>query len=134
MNLISLITKGMIWGESLLAALSGSLNEGIIKVMSGDRRTRIKMMEKLKEGLEDRGYDLSALTMKFRGFSRIVFMEADVFFDRMKSYRFIYDLVAVYDEHGDAVDVGDIMNEIMYKEMFGDDDDIDDFGGFSGWD
>lgn len=92
------------------------------------------MMEKLKKGLEDRGYDLSALTMKFRGFSRIVFMEADVFFDRMKSYRFIYDLVAVYDEHGDAVDVGDIMEEIMYKEIFGDDDDMLDFGGFSGWD
>ena len=134
MNLISLITKGLILGESFFAALSGRLDEGIMKFMSGDRRTRIKMMEKLKKGLEDRGYDLSALTMKFRGFSRIVFMEADVFFDRMKSYRFIYDLVAVYDEHGDAVDVGDIMEEIMYKEIFGDDDDMLDFGGFSGWD
>lgn len=92
------------------------------------------MMEKLKEGLEDRGYDLSALTMKFRGFSRIVFMKADVFFNRMKSYPVIYDLVAIYDEHGDEVDVGDIMEEIMYKEIFGDDDDMLDFGGFSGWD
>lgn len=134
MNLISLITKGLIWSESLLAALSGSLNEGIIKVMSGDRKTRIRMMGKLKEGLEDRGYDLSTLTMKFRGFNRHVFMKAETFFNRMKGYRFIYDLVAVYDEHGDAVDVGDIMEEIMYKEIFGDDDDMLDFGGFSGWD
>jgi len=134
MNLISFITKGLIRAESFFAALSGRLDEGIMKFMSKDRQTRIKTMKKLKEGLEDRGYDLSALTMKFRGFSRIVFMKADVFFNRMKSYPVIYDLVAIYDEHGDEVDVGNIMEEIMYKEMFGDDDDIDDFGGFSGWD
>jgi hypothetical protein len=134
MGLISLITKGMILGESALAALSGRLDEGIMRIMSGDRETRIRMMKKLKEGLEDRGYDLSKLTMKFRGFDKTVFMKADVFFDRMKSYRVIYDLVAIYDEYGDEVDIGDIMEEIMYEEMFGDDDDIDDFGGFSWWD
>ena len=133
MNLISFITKGLILGESFFAALSGRLDEGIMKFMSRDRRTRIRMMEKLKKGLEDRGYDLSALTMKFRGFDKFVFMKADVFFVRMKSYRVIYDLVAVYDEYGDEVDIGDIMEEIMYKEMFGDDDELD-FGGFSGWD
>lgn len=134
MGLISLITKGMILGESFLAALTGRLDEGIMRIMSGDRKTRIKMMKKLKKGLEDRGYDLSGLTMKFRGYSKTVFMKADSFFDRMKSYRVIYDLVAIYDEYGDEIDVGDIMEEIMYEEMFGDDDDIDDFGGFSWWD
>ena len=133
MGLINLITKGMILGESFLAALSGRLDEGIMKIMSGDKKTRIRMMKKLKKGLEDRGYDLSALTMKFQGLSKIVFMKADSFFDRMKSYRVIYDLVAIYDEYGDEIDVGDIMGEIMYEEMFGDDDDIDGFGGFGGW-
>ena len=128
MGLISLITKGMILGESFLAALSGRLDEGIMKIMSGDRRTRIKMMEKLKKGLEDRGYDLSALTMKFQSWQRTVFMKADTFFDRMKSYRVIYDLVAIYDEYGNEVDVGDIMEAMMYEEIFGDDDDIDGWG------
>jgi len=140
MGLISLVTKGMILSESALAALSGRLDEGIIKIMSGDRKTRIRMMKKLKEGLEDRGYDLSALTMKFQGFNKSVFMKADVFFKRMKEYRVIYDLVAIYDEYGDEIDIGDIMEEIMYEELFGDDDDIGgwgdelDFGGFGGWD
>ena len=134
MGLISLITKGMILGESFLAALSGRLDEGIMKIMSGDKKTRIRMMKKLKKGLEDRGYDLSALTMKFQGLSKIVFMKADVFFDRMKSYRVIYDLVAIYDEYGDEIDVGDIMEEMMYEGIFGDDDDMLDFGGFKGWD
>ena len=129
MNLISLITKGLILGESFFAALTGRLDEGIMKFMSGDRRTRIKTMKKLKKGLEDRGYDLSALTMKFRGFSRIVFMKADTFFKEMSLYPVIYDLVTVYDEQGDVVDVGDIMEEIMYKEMFGDDD----IGGWGDW-
>jgi hypothetical protein len=122
MNLISLITKGMIWGESLLAALSGSLTEGIINFTAKDRKSRIKTMKKLKGALEDRGYDLSALTMKFRGFSRIVFMKAETFFKEMDRYHVIYDLVTVYDEDGDVVDVGSIMEEMMYKEMFGDDD------------
>lgn len=134
MGLINFLTKGMILGESFLAALTGRLNEGIIKVMSGDKKTRIRMMKKLKERLEDRGYDLSALTMKFRGYSKTVFMKADVFFNRMKSYRVIYDLVAVYDEYGDEIDVGDIMEEIMYEELFGDDNDELDLGGFRGWD
>lgn len=134
MGLINLITKGMILGESFLAALSGRLDEGIMKIMSGDKKTRIRMMKKLKKGLEDRGYDLSALTMKFQGLSKIVFMKADVFFDRMKSYRVIYDLVAIYDEYGDEIDVGDIMEEMMYEGIFGDDDDMLDFGGFKGWD
>lgn len=134
MGLISLITKGMILGESFLAALSGRLDEGIMKIMSGDKKTRIRMMKKLKKGLEDRGYDLSALTMKFRGYSKTVFMKADSFFDRMKSYRVIYDLVAIYDEYGDEIDVGDIMEEMMYEGIFGDDDDMLDFGGFKGWD
>lgn len=134
MGLISLITKGMILGESFLAALSGRLDEGIMKIMSGDKKTRIRMMKKLKKGLEDRGYDLSALTMKFQGLSKIVFMKADSFFDRMKSYRVIYDLVAIYDEYGDEIDVGDIMEEMMYEGIFGDDDDMLDFGGFKGWD
>jgi hypothetical protein len=79
-------------------------------------------MKKLKGALEDRGYDLSALTMKFRGFSRIVFMKAETFFKEMDRYHVIYDLVTVYDEDGDVVDVGSIMEEMMYKEMFGDDD------------
>ena len=134
MGLISLITKGMILGESALAALTGRLDEGIMKIMSGDKETRIKMMKKLKEGLEDRGYDLSTLTMKFLGYGKTVFMKADTFFDRMKSYRVIYDLVAIYDEYGDEVDVGDIMEEMMYEGIFGDDDDMLDFGGFKGWD
>lgn len=134
MGLISLITKGMILGESFLAALTGRLNEGIMRIMSGDRETRIRMMKKLKEGLKDRGYDLSRLTMKFRGFDKTVFMKADVFFDKMKSYRVIYDLVTIYDEYGDEVDVGDIMEEMIYEETFGDDDDELDFGGFRGWD
>lgn len=134
MGLISLITKGMILGESFLAALSGRLDEGIMKIMSGDKKTRIRMMKKLKKGLKDRGYDLSALTMKFQGLSKIVFMKADSFFDRMKSYRVIYDLVAIYDEYGDEIDVGDIMEEMMYEGIFGDDDDMLDFGGFKGWD
>ncbi len=140
MGLISLISKGMILGENFLAALSGRLDEGIMNIMSGDRKTRIKMMKKLKEGLEDRGYDLSALTMKFRSFSKTVFMKADVFFERMRSYRVIYDLVAIYDEHGDEIYVGDIMEEMIHEGIFGDDDDIDgwgdwlDFGGFRGWD
>lgn len=134
MGLISLITKGMILGESFLAALSGRLDEGIMKIMSGDKKTRIRMMKKLKKGLKDRGYDLSALTMKFRGYSKTVFMKADSFFDRMKSYRVIYDLVAIYDEYGDEIDVGDIMEEMMYEGIFGDDDDMLDFGGFKGWD
>lgn len=134
MNLISFITKGLILGESFFAALTGRLDEGIVRFMSRDRNTRIRMMKKLKEGLEDRGYNLSALTMKFRGFDRYVFMKANVFFNRMKGYRVIYDLVAIYDEYGDEIDVGSIMEEIMYKEMFGDDDDMLDFGGFSGWD
>ena len=134
MGLINLITKGMILGESFLAALSGRLDEGIMKIMSGDKKTRIRMMKKLKKGLEDRGYDLSALTMKFQGLSKIVFMKADSFFDRMKSYRVIYDLVAIYDEYGDEIDVGDIMEEMMYEGIFGDDDDMLDFGGFKGWD
>lgn len=134
MNLISLITKGLILGESFFAALSGRLDEGIMKFMSKDRKSRIKTMKKLKGALEDRGYDLSALTMKFRGFSRIVFMNADRFFNEMSRYPVIYDLVTIYDEHGDEIDVGSIMEEIMYKEMFGDDDDMLDFGGFSGWD
>lgn len=124
----------MILGESFLAALSGRLDEGIMKIMSGDKKTRIRMMKKLKKGLEDRGYDLSALTMKFRGYSKTVFMKADSFFDRMKSYRVIYDLVAIYDEYGDEIDVGDIMEEMMYEGIFGDDDDMLDFGGFKGWD
>ena len=134
MNLISLITKGLIRAESFLAALSGSLTEGIINFTAKDRKSRIKTMKKLKKGLEDRGYDLSALTMKFRGFSRIVFMKADTFFNEMSRYHVIYDLVTVYDEYGDEIDVGNIMEEIMYKEIFGDDDDMLDFGGFSGWD
>ncbi len=140
MDLISLITKGMILSENFLAALSGRLNEGIINIMSGDKKTRIRMMKKLKEGLKDRGYDLSALTMKFRDYSKTVFMKADSFFNRMKSYRVIFDLVAIYDEYGDEIDVGDIMEAMMYEGIFGDDDDIDgwgdelDFGGFKGWD
>lgn len=134
MNLISFITKGLILGESFFAALSGRLDEGIMKFMSKDRPTRIKTMKKLKGALEDRGYDLSALTMKFRGFSRIVFMNADRFFKEMYRYPIIYDLVTIYDEHGDEIDVGSIMEEMMYKEMFGGDDDMLDFGGFSGWD
>lgn len=140
MGLISLITKGMILGESFLAALSGRLDEGIMKIMSGDKKTRIRMMKKLKEGLEDRGYDLSTLTMKFRGYSKTVFIKADSFFNRMNRYRVIFDLVAVYNEYGSEVDVGDIMEAMMYEGIFGDDDDIDgwgdelDFGGFKGWD
>ena len=127
MNLISLITKGLIRAEGLLSVLSGRLDDGIMKFMSGDRKTRIRMMGKLKEGLEKRGYDLSALTMKFRGFNRHVFMKAETFFDRMKGYRAIYDLVAVYDEYGDEIDVGDIMEEMMYEGIFGDNDDWLDF-------
>ena len=134
MGLINLLTKGMILGESFLASLTGRLDEGIIKIMSGDRKTRIRMMKKLKEGLEDRGYDLSALTMKFQGFNKSVFMKADVFFNRMKSYRVIYDLVAIYDEYGNEIDVGDIMEAMMYEGIFGDDDDELDLGGFDGWD
>lgn len=134
MNLISFITKGLIRAESFFAALSGRLDEGIMKFMSKDRPTRIKTMKKLKEGLEERGYDLSALTMKFRSFSRIVFMNADRFFKEMYRYPVIYDLVTIYDEYGDEIDVGSIMEEMMYKEIFGDDDDMLDFGGFSGWD
>jgi len=136
MGLINLITKGMILGENFLAALTGRLDEGIIRIMSKDRKTRIKTMKKLKKALEDRGYDLSALTMKFQGYSRTVFIKADVFFERMNRYRVIYDLVAIYDEYGSEIDVGDIMEAMMYEEIFGDDD-IDgwgDFGGFSGWD
>ena len=140
MGLISLITKGMILGESFLAALTGRLNEGIIKVISGDRKTRIKMMKKLKEALEDRGYDLSALTMKFQGYSKTVFIKAETFFNRMNRYRVIFDLVTIYDEYGSEIDVGDIMEAMIYEGISGDDDDIDgwgdelDFGGFSGWD
>ena len=140
MGLISLITKGMILGESFLAALSGRLDEGIMKIMSGDKKTRIRMMKKLKKGLKDRGYDLSRLTMKFRGYSKTVFMKADSFFNRMNRYRVIYDLVAIYDEYGSEIDVGDIMEAMIYEGIFGDDDDIDgwgdelDFGGFRGWD
>jgi len=136
MGLINLITKGMILGENFLAALTGRLDEGIIRIMSKDRKTRIKTMKKLKKALEDRGYDLSALTMKFQGYSRTVFIKADVFFERMNRYRVIYDLVSIYDEYGSEIDVGDIMEAMMYEEIFGDDD-IDgwgDFGGFSGWD
>src|SRR5690606_14398239 len=102
--------------------------------------TRKKMMKKLKKALEDRGYDLSALTMKFQGYSKTVFMKADVFFERMKSYRVIYDLVTIYDEYVSEIDVGDIMEAMIYEGIFGDDDDIDgwgdelDFGGFRGWD
>ena len=134
MGLINLLTKGMILGESFLASLTGRLNEGIVSLVSKDRETRIKMMKKLKEGLEDRGYDLSALTMKFQGFNKSVFMKADVFFNRMKSYRVIYDLVAIYDEYGNEIDVGDIMEAMMYEGIFGDDDDELDLGGFDGWD
>lgn len=134
MNLISFITKGLIRAESFFAALSGRLDEGIMKFMSKDRPTRIKTMKKLKKALEDRSYDLSALTMKFRSFSRIVFMKADRFFNEMYRYPIIYDLVTIYDEYGDEIDVGSIMEEMMYKEMFGDDNDMLDFGGFSGWD
>lgn len=122
MNLISFITKGLIRAESFFAALSGRLDEGIMKFMSKDRPTRIKTMKKLKGALEDRSYDLSALTMKFRSFSRIVFMNADRFFKEMSLYPVIYDLVTIYDEYGDEIDVGSIMEEMMYKEMFGDDD------------
>jgi len=134
MGLISLVTKGMILGESFLAALTGRLAEGIISVTSKDKKTRIRMMKKLKEALEDRGYDLSRLTMKFRGFDKTVFMKADVFFERMNRYRVIFDLVAIYDEFGNEIDVDDIMEAMIYEGIFGDDDDILDFGGFSGWD
>ena len=71
MGLISPITKGMILGESFLAALSGRLDEGIMRIMSKDRKTLIKMMKKLKEGLEDPGYDLSALTMKSKAIVKL---------------------------------------------------------------
>lgn len=136
MNLISLITKGMILAENVLAALTWRLDEGVIKIISGDRKTRIRMMKKLKEELEERGHNLYALTMKFRSYSgKPVFMKAGVFFNRMNSYRVIYDLVAIYDEYGDEIDVEGIMEAMMYEGIFGDDggDELD-FGGFSGWD
>ncbi len=130
MGLINFITdKGTILGESFLAALSGRLDEGIMKKMSEDRenrKTRIRIMTKLKEGLEDRGYDLSTLRMKFlRGFDKPVFMKADKFFDEMESYAVIYDLVAIYDKHGDEIFIGDIIEEIMYEEIFGNNNDND---------
>lgn len=136
MGLISLITKGMILSENVLAALTWRLDEGVMRIISGDRKTRIKMMKKLKEELEDRGYDLSALTMRFRSYSgKPVFMKADVFFNRMYGYRVIYDLVTIYDEYGDEIDVGGIMEAMIYEGIFGDDNgDELDFGGFSGWD
>ncbi len=136
MGLINHISKGTDFG--FLTALVGRLAEGIIMVTTAKtRKTRITLMKRLKAFLKDQGYDLSRMTMKFRGFDRIVFMKADRFFDSMHRYRVIYDLVAIYDEYGMEIDIKDIMEAMMFEGIFGDDDDIDgwgDFGGFSGWD
>lgn len=133
MGLISLITKG-ISDLSFLSALVGKLAEGIITVTARDKKTRITLMKRLKASLEDQGYDLSGLTMKFRGFNKTVFMKADAFFERMNRYRVIFDLVAIYDEFGSEIDIEDITEAMMYEGIFGDDDDIDEWGDFGGWD
>ena len=117
----------MIRAEGLLSALTFRLDDGIMNFTAKDRKSRIKTMKKLKEELEVRGYDLSALTMKFRGFDKHVFMKAETFFNEMSRYHVIYDLVTVYDEYGDEIDVGNIMEAMMYKEIFGDNDDWLDF-------
>jgi len=133
MGLMNHVSKGQS-DFGFLTALVGRLVEGILMVTTArTRKTRITLMKRLKAFLEDQGHDLSRLTMKFRGFDRTVFMKADRFFSSMHRYRVIYDLVAVYDEFGQALDIKDIMEAMMYEGIFGDNDEWGDFGGFGGW-
>jgi hypothetical protein len=139
MNLIGRVTEG-IFGESFLAALVGGLTEGIMRAISKKSDENKNKMKKLKEALEEQGYDLSELTMKFQGYGKTVFEKADVFFNKMNSYKVIFDLVALYDGYGNEIDVEDIMEAMMDEGDTGDDDDLNgwgdelDSGGFSGWD
>jgi hypothetical protein len=139
MNLIGLVAEG-IFSESFLAALAGGLTEGIISAIAKDSNKNKDKMKKLKEALDEQGYDLSELTMKFQGYGKTVFEKADVFFNKMNSYKVIFDLVALYDGYGNEIDVEDIMEAMMDEGDTGDDGDINgwgdelDSGGFSGWD
>lgn len=144
MNLIGLVTEG-IFGESFLAALAAlvegdGLIEGIMRAIAKDSKKNKDKMKKLKEALEEQGYDLSELIMKFEGYGKTVFERADVFYKKMNSYPVIFKLVAIYDEYGNEIDVEDIMEAMMDEGDTGDDWDLNgwgdelDFGGFSGWD